>query len=105
MTITISYEKGSNPLLVYALEAMLDSKRPTAMVFGNIRYTCDKWPEFLSCMWKAFAKLSKESHGWAMTKIYSCSVDVDSGMRYGVSFFLSKDYKGIQYGSVQHKND
>ena len=84
---------------------MLDSKRPTSMVFGNIRYTCDEWPQFLSCMWKAYARLSKESHGWAMRKIYNCTVVVESGAVYHVGFFLSEDAKGIQYGSVQHKND
>ena len=105
MTITISYEKGSNPLLLYALDAMLDSKRPTSLVFGNIRYACAEWSQFLSCMMKAYARLSKESYGWAMRKIYNCTVVVESGAVYHVGFFLSEDTKGIQYGSVQHKND
>lgn len=105
MTITISNEKGSNPLLVYALSAMLDSKRPTVLLFGNIRYTCDEWSDFLSCMWKAYSRLSKESCDWAMRKVYNCTVVVESGASYHVRFFLSADYKGIQYGSIQHEND
>lgn len=100
MTITFCYEKGLNPLLVYALEAMLESKRPTSMVFGNIRYTCDEWPQFLSCMWKAYSRLSLESHSWAMRSKYYCTVVLESGAVYHIDFFLSEDAKGIQYGSV-----
>ncbi len=99
MTITISYEKGTNPVLVAACEMAIERRMPVSMVYGNLRISAVEFRDFLSCIWHGYAEASKGSHGWAMRRRYQCVVTMPNDTRYCVWFQMDDDLKGIHYGS------
>lgn len=100
MIVTISYEKGTNPVLVAACEMAIERRMPVSMVHGNLRISAVEFRDFLSCIWHGFAEASKGSHGWAMRRRYSCVVVMPNEHRYNIWFQLDDDLKGIAYGSL-----
>lgn len=100
MIVTISYEKGTNPVLVAACEMAIERRMPVTMVFGNLRISAVEFRDFLSCIWHGYAEASKGSHGWAMNRRYNCVVVMPNEHRYNVWFQLTDDKKGISYGSI-----
>lgn len=100
MIVSISYEKGTNPVLVAACEKAIDSRMPVSMVYGNLRISAVEFRDFLTCMWHGYAEASKRSYGWAMKRRYECTVVVSNVNRYYVWFQLDEDLKGIRYGSI-----
>lgn len=104
MIVTISYEKGTNPVLVAACEKAIERRMPVSMVYGNLRISADEFRDFLSCIWHGFAEASKGSHGWAMRKRYECVVVMPDEKSYFVWFQMSDDMKGIRYGSLNSRN-
>lgn len=103
MIVTISYEKGTNPVLVAACEMAIDRRMPVSMVMGNLRISAVEFRDFLSCIWHGFAEASKGSHGWAMRRRYECVVVMPNEARYNVWFQLNEDLKGITYGSIDFR--
>lgn len=99
MIVTISYEKGSNPVLVAACEMAIERRMPVSMVYGSLRISAVEFRDFLSCIWHGFAEASKGNHGWAMRRRYECVVVMPNESRYNVWFQLDEDLKGIHYGS------
>lgn len=99
MIVTISYEKGTNPVLVAACEMAIERRMPVSMVFGNLRITAVEFSDFLTCIWHGYAETSWGSHNWAMWRRYQCVVAMLNGNRYNVWFQLDKNLKGIHYGS------
>lgn len=99
MIVYISYEKGTNPVLVAACEKALELKMPVSMVYGNLRISTVEFRNFLSCIWHGYAEASKGSHGWAMRRQYKCQVVIPDHGSYNVWFQLDEDLKGIHYGS------
>ena len=100
MIVTISYEKGTNPVLVAACEMAIERRMPVSMVCGNLRISAVEFRDFLSCIWHGYAEASKGSHGWAMRRRYTCVVVMPNEQRYNVWFQLNDDMKGITYGSI-----
>lgn len=100
MVVSISYEKGTNPVLVAACEEAIDRRMPISMVFGNLRITAVEFRDFLTCIWHGYAVASRGSHGWALKRRYSCVVVLSDEQRYNVWFQLTDDNKGIAYGSL-----
>lgn len=100
MIVTISYEKGTNPVLVAACEKAIDSRMPVSMVMGNLRISVAEFRDFLSCIWHGFAEASKGSHGWAMRMRYECVVVMPDESRYNVWFQMNENRNGITYGSI-----
>lgn len=100
MIVSISYEKGTNPVLVAACEMAIDRRMPVSMVMGNLRISAVEFRDFLTCIWHGFAEASKGSHGWAMRRRYECVVVMPNEARYNVWFQLNDDLKGITYGSI-----
>lgn len=103
MIVTISYEKGTNPVLVAACEMAIDRRMPVSMVMGNLRISAVEFRDFLSCVWHGFAEASKGSNGWAMRRRYECVVVMPNEARYNVWFQLNEDLKGITYGSIDFR--
>jgi hypothetical protein len=103
MIVSISYEKGTNPVLVAACEMAIDRRMPVSMVMGNLRISAVEFSDFLSCIWHGFAEASKGSHGWAMRRRYECVVVMPNEARYNVWFQLNEDLKGITYGSIDFR--
>lgn len=103
MIVSISYEKGTNPVLVAACEMAIDRRMPVSMVMGNLRISAVEFRDFLSCIWHGFAEASKGSHGWAMQRRYECVVVMPNEDRYNVWFQLNEDLKGITYGSIDFR--
>ena len=103
MIVTISYEKGTNPVLVAACEMAIERRMPVSMVMGNLRISAVEFSDFLSCIWHGFAEASKGSHGWAMRRRYECVVVMPNEARYNVWFQLNEDLKGITYGSINFR--
>lgn len=99
MIVTISYEKGTNPVLVAACDMAIQRRMPVSMAFGNLRISAVEFRDFLSCMWHGYAEASKRSYEWAMRRRYECTVVVSNVNKYNVWFKLDEDLKGIQYGS------
>lgn len=100
MIISISYEKGTNPVLVAACEAAIDRRMPVSMAFGCLRITAETFRDFLSCIWHGFSVASCGSNGWAMRVRYDCVVAMPNGHRYNVWFRYDEENKGIAYGSI-----
>ena len=100
MIVSISYEKGTNPVLVAACEMAIDRRMPVSMVMGNLRISAVDFRDFLSCIWHGFAEASKGSHGWAMRRRYECVVVMPNEARYNVWFQLNEDLRAITYGSI-----
>jgi hypothetical protein len=103
MIVSISYEKGTNPVLVAACEMAIDRRMPVSMVMGNLRISAVEFRDFLSCIWHGFAEASKGSHGRAMRRRYECVVVMPNEARYNVWFQLNEDLKGITYGSIDFR--
>lgn len=103
MIVSISYEKGTNPVLVAACEMAIDRRMPVSMVMGNLRISAVEFRDFLYCIWHGFAEASKGSHGWAMRRRYECVVVMPNEARYNVWFQLNEDLKGITYGSIDFR--
>lgn len=99
MIISISYEKGTNPVLVAAREKAIERKMPVSMVYGNLRISAVVFSDFLSCIWHGLSEASKGSHGWAMRRRYQCVVIMPHETLYNVWFQMDEDLKGIHYGS------
>lgn len=99
MIVTISYEKGTNPVLVAACEMALERKMPVSLVYGNLRISAEEFHDFLSCIWHGFVKASMGSVRWALFRRYECVVVMPNESRYNVWFQLDEDLKGIHYGS------
>ena len=99
MIVTISYEKGSNPVLVAACEMAIERKMPVSLVYGNLRISAVEFRDFLSCIWHGYAKASMGSVRWALFRRYECVVVMPNEARYNVWFQLDEDLKGIHYGS------
>ena len=99
MIITISYEKGTNPVLVAACEMAIERRMPVSMVYGNLQISAVEFSDFLSCIWHGFAEASKGSNSWAKRVRYQCVVAMPNGNRYCVWFQMDDDLKGIRYGS------
>lgn len=100
MIITISYEKGTNPVLVAACEMAIDRRMPVSMVCGNLRISAVEFRDFLTCIWHGYSEASKGSHGWAMRRRYQCVVRISHEVVYNVWFQMDEDLKGIHYGSL-----
>lgn len=100
MIVTISYEKGTNPVLVAACEMAIERRMPVSMVYGNLRISAVEFRDFLSCIWHGFAEASKGSYGWALRRRYTCTVVMPNEQRYNVWFQMAEDVKGICYGSL-----
>lgn len=100
MIITISYEKGTNPVLVAACEMAIERRMPVSLVYGNMQISAVEFRDFLSCIWHGFAVASMGSHGWAMNRRYTCVVVMPNEQRNNVWFQLVDDKKGIAYGSL-----
>ena len=98
MIVTISYEKGTNPVLVAACEMAIERRMPVSMVYGNLRISADEFSDFLKCIWHGFAEASKGSNGWALRRRYECVVVMPNEHRYKVWFQMDEDLKGIHYG-------
>lgn len=103
MIVSISYEKGTNPVLVGACEMAINRRMPVSMVIGNLRISAVEFRDFLSCIWHGFAEASKDSNGWAMRRRYECVVVMPNEARYNVWFQLNEDLKGITYGSIDFR--
>lgn len=104
MIVTISYEKGTNPVLVAACEMAIERRMPVSMAWGNLRISADEFSDFLSCIWHGYVEASKGSHGWAMRRRYECVVVMPDEKSYFVWFQLDEDLKGIHYGSLNSRN-
>lgn len=100
MIVTISYEKGTNPVLVAACEMAIERRMPVSMVFGKLRISAVEFRDFLTCIWHGYAEASKGSYDWAMKRRYECVVVMPNEKRYNVWFQLDEDLKGIHYGSL-----
>lgn len=100
MIVTISYEKGTNPVLVAACEMAIEKRLPVTMAFGSLRISTENFHDFLTCIWHGYAEASKGSHGWAMKARYECIVVMTNETRYYVWFQLDENLKGIHYGSI-----
>ena len=103
MIVTISYEKGTNPVLVAACDMAVEIRMPVSLVCGNLRIYAVEFRVFLSCIWHGYAEASKGSHGWAMRRRYGCVVVMPNENRYNVWFQLNDDLKGITYGSIDFR--
>lgn len=103
MIVSISYEKGTNPVLITACDMAIERKMPVSMVCGNLRISAVEFHDFLSCIWHGYAEASKGSHGWAMRRRYVCVVVMPNENRYNVWFRLNEDLKGITYGSIDFR--
>ena len=103
MIVSISYEKGTNPVLVAACDMAVERRMPVSMVCGNLRISAIEFRDFLSCIWHGYAETSKGSHGWAMRRRYECVVVMPNENRYNVWFQLNDDLKGITYGSIDFR--
>lgn len=103
MIVTISYEKGTNPVLVEACEEAIERRMPVSMVFGNLRISAVEFRDFLSCIWKGLCAASAGSHGWAMRRRYECCVVMPDEKRYNVWFQYDEDIRGIRYGSIDFR--
>lgn len=99
MIVTISYEKGCNPVLVATCEMAIERKWPVSMVYGNLRISVVEFRDFLSCIWHGYAKASLGSEKWALFKRYKCLVIMPNEACYNVWFQLDDDLKGMHYGS------
>lgn len=102
MIISISYEKGTNPVLIAACEMAIERRMPISMVFGHLRITAETFRDFLSCMWHGFSVASCGSNAKAMRARYECVVAMPNGSRYNVWFRLDDENKGIMYGSIDN---
>ena len=100
MLVTISYEKGTNPVLVAACEEAIERRMPVSLVFGKLRISAVEFRDFLSCIWKGLCTASAGSHGWAMRLRYECTVVMPDEKRYHVWFQYNEDCRGIRYGSI-----
>lgn len=100
MIVTISYEKGCNPVLVATCEMAIERKMPVSLVYGNLRISAVEFRDFLSCIWHGYAVASKGSYGWAMERRYECVVIMPNEKRYNVWFQYAGDGNGIAYGSL-----
>lgn len=100
MIVSISYEKGTNPVLVAAYETANGRRMIVSLVYGNLQISAIEFRDFLSCIWYGYAVASKGSHGWAMRRRYQCVVVMPNENRYNVWFQLDEDLKGIHYGSI-----
>ena len=100
MIVSISYEKGTNPVLVAACEMAIERRMPVSLVYGNMRFSAVEFRDFLSCIWHGYNEASKGSHVWAMKRRYQCVVVMPNENRYNVWFQLDEDLKGIHYGSI-----
>ena len=100
MTITISYEKGTNPVLVAACDWAVEKRMAVSLVNGCMRLETNEFSDFLACVWHGFAVTSMGSHGWAMRRRYECVVKMPSGSCYHIWVMLDEDGKGIYYGSI-----
>lgn len=103
MIVSISYEKGTNPVLVAACNMAVERRMPTSLVCGCMRISAVEFRDFLSCIWHGYAEASKGSHGWAMRRRYECVVVMPNENRYNVWFQLNDDLKGITYGSIDFR--
>ncbi len=103
MIVLISYEKGTNPVLVAACDMAVERRMPVSLVCGNLRISAIEFRDFLSCIWHGFAVASKGSYGWAMQRRYECAVVLPNENRYNVWFQLNEDMKGITYGSIDFR--
>lgn len=100
MIITISYEKGTNPVLVAACNRAVEKRLAVSLINGCLRLESNEFSDFLTCVYHGFSVASMGSHGWAMRKRYECVVKMPSGSYYHVWFMLDEDGKGIYYGSI-----
>lgn len=100
MIVSISYVKGTNPVLIAACEMAIEKKFPVSLVYGNLRISVEEFQDFLTCIWHGYAEASKGSYGWAMKRRYECVVVMPNESRYNVWFQLDEDLKGIRYGSI-----
>lgn len=103
MIVSISYEKGANPVLVAACDMAVERRMPVSMVCGYLRISAVEFRDFLSCIWHGYAEASKGSHGWAMRRRYECVVVMPNENRYNVWFQLNDDLKGITCGSIDFR--
>lgn len=103
MIVLISYEKGTNPVLVAACDMAIERRMPVVFKCGNMCITGVEFRDFLSCIWHGFAVVSKGSYGWAMRRRYQCVVVMPNENRYNVWFQLNDDLKGITYGSIDFR--
>lgn len=103
MIVSISYEKGTNPVLVAACDMAIERRMPVSLVCGNLRISAVEFRDFLSCIWHGYTEASKDSHGWAMRRRYECVVVMPNENRYNVWFQLNDDLRGITYGSIDFR--
>lgn len=104
MIVYISYEKGTNPVLIAACEMAIERRMPVSMVYGNLRISAVEFRDFLTCIWHGYAEASKKSNGWAMRRRYECTVVIPDHGSYNVWFQLDENLKGIHYGSFDPRN-
>lgn len=100
MIVTISYEKGTNPVLVAACEKAIEKRMPVSMVYGNLRISAAEFTDFLACIWHGLCVVSAGSHGWAMRRRYECCVVMPNEKRYNVWLQYDPVGDGIRYGSL-----
>lgn len=100
MIVTISYEKGTNPVLVAACEMAIERRMPVSMVYGNLRISAVEFRDFLTCIWHGLAVASKGPNGWALKRRYECVVVMPNENRYNVWFQYDSEISGIRYGSI-----
>ena len=103
MIVSISYEKGTNPVLVAACDMAIERRMPVSLVCGNLRISAVEFRDFLSCIWHGYAEASKGSNGWAIERRYECMVVMPNENRYNVWFQFAGDRNGIAYGSIDFR--
>lgn len=99
MIVSISYEKGTNPVLIAACDMAVERRMPVSLVCGNLRISAIEFRDFLSCIWRGYVMASRGSNGWVMQKRYQCVVVMPNEARYNVWFQLDENLQGIHYGS------
>lgn len=96
----VSFVRFHHPIVLsWALiDACMDVIHSVSFVNGEACVEVDAFPEFLRAAYLAYARLSRDSNGWAISFPLHVSVTIEDRI-YRVKVYVDHELKGIRYGS------
>lgn len=100
MEVKFGVYRESSVLLWRAVGIAIERRYSVSRRNGLWHVVVPDWPAWLSCLWHAWAELSRGSYADAMLRHYVFTVTMDDGWHGCVEVWYDMNTGGVHYGSV-----
>lgn len=100
MEVKFGVYRETSSLLSLAIDVAVERCYDVSRRNGLWHVCVPDWPAWLSCLWRAWAVLSRGSDADAMLRHYMFIVTLDKGWHGCIEVWYDMNTGGVRYGSV-----